>query len=390
MPPLITDMIRTHVLIIGGGPAGSVAANVLARHGVETVLLERDLSYAKPCGGVMPSTALEEFSIPRDVVTREIRKLRIVSPRGKEVAVELTGGHLCMTRRGLLDSRLRGLAETEGASVMEAEFLGFEARGKEIVSIVRKKSPSEMVKIKSDYVIAADGITGRVASLLRLPKPPCLYTLSAKMKHPLSPGDGERNGSESCEFWFGSVHASQSYSWFFPGDDGDSLGTGGADPKELSHLFNTFLKRRFKEPADTLSEKNMIGKRRAFKVPLWNGALFNMRNILFAGDAAGTVMPVTYEGIYYAMKSGEFAARAIIEGNPSVYRKLWNSRFKRRFLLMSRIKHHFFRDDDQIEKWVALHKRREVQEIAMRLWLRKEAGCGGLISYLRCFRQLLA
>ncbi|HSB52490.1 MAG TPA: NAD(P)/FAD-dependent oxidoreductase [Dissulfurispiraceae bacterium] len=382
--------MRTHALVIGGGPAGSIAATVLARHGVETVLLERDLSYAKPCGGGMPSTALEEFSIPQDVVTREIRKLRIVSPRGEEVAVELTGGHLCMTRRGVLDSRLRELAQQQGATVVEAEFLGFEERGREILSVLRMKATSETVRIRSNYVIAADGITGRVASLLTLPRPPCLYTLSAQMKHSPPPAELGRNGTESCEFWFGSVHASQTYSWLFPGDDGDSVGTGAADPKELARLFDTFIKRRYKQPVDNLVSTGMIGKKRLFKVPLWNGALFNIKNILFAGDAAGTVMPVTYEGIYYAMKSGEFAARAIIEGNPSLYRRLWNSRFKRRFFLMSRIRHHFFKDDDHIEKWVALHKKREVQEIAMRLWLRKELGSGGLISYIRCFRHLLS
>jgi geranylgeranyl reductase len=135
--------------------------------------------------------------------------------------------------------------------------------------------------------------------------------------------------------------------------------------------------------------KNLINKTRAFKIPLWNSTIFNVNNILFAGDTAGMVMPVTYEGIYYAMKSGEFAARAVIEGRPSVYKKLWNSRFRNRFLLMSKIRNYLFKSDENIEKFVALHKNPEVQEIAMRLWLKKETGNNSLISYLKFFKHLL-
>ncbi len=128
---------------------------------------------------------------------------------------------------------------------------------------------------------------------------------------------------------------------------------------------------------------------RAFSMPSWDGRLYHHRNILLTGDAAGMVMPVTYEGIYYAMKSGELAAQAIGEETPSVYRKLWQGKFRNRFLLMHSLKKHLFRSDEGIEKWVALHRRPEVQEAAMRLWLRKETGRGGLISYLKFFRHLL-
>jgi len=89
------------------------------------------------------------------------------------------------------------------------------------------------------------------------------------------------------------------------------------------------------------------------------------------------------------MKSGEFAAQAIIEDNPDIYKKLWKGRFKNRFLLMSKIRNYLFKNDENIEKFVGLHKRPEVQEIAMKLWLRKEAGSSSLISYLNFFRHFL-
>jgi len=125
-------------------------------------------------------------------------------------------------------------------------------------------------------------------------------------------------------------------------------------------------------------------------MPEWTGTLFNKGNVLFAGDAAGMVMPVVYEGIYYAMKSGEFAARALIESSPDTYKKLWESRFRRRFLLMRTIKQQLFRNNKNIEKWVALHKRSEVQELAVELWLNKNQDKNKiLIDYIKMFRNFI-
>ena len=42
------------VAVVGSGPAGSSAAEVLAKAGIETYLFERKLDNAKPCGGAIP------------------------------------------------------------------------------------------------------------------------------------------------------------------------------------------------------------------------------------------------------------------------------------------------------------------------------------------------
>ncbi|MDI6802186.1 MAG: FAD-dependent monooxygenase [Thermodesulfovibrionales bacterium] len=356
-------MLRTKVLIIGGGPAGSTSARFLAENSIDTILLERDMSYIKPCGGGIASTALHELNIPESVLKNKINKIRIVSPKGEDIGIHLTGGHLCVTERGEFDSKSREMAGNKGASVIEAEFIGFEKTGKHIISVARKKASNEEIKITSDYVVAADGITFKAGSCVKAAGLKYLYTLSASLK---------TADSDTCEFWFSSNHASNFYSWIFPSKEHSSIGTGSTNPRELTSLLNNFTKRRFDASVKGLASENYLGKLRAFRIPEWRGNLFNIRNIFFAGDASGSVMPVTYEGIYYAMKSGEFIARAVIEGKTNVYKKLWNSRFKNRFLLMNRIKQILFKNAENIEKWVALHKRPEVQEIAIKLWLRKE------------------
>ena len=176
-------MIRTKTLVIGGGPAGATAARFLARSGAETILVERDLSYVKPCGGGIPSSALKEMDIPEgDVTKRIITKMRIVSPKGEDITVKMKGGHLCITERGEFDSYLRKAAKDKGASILEAEFIRFDKTGRNITSIVRKKSDGEEIRIKSDYVVASDGITSRTVSAVSPLKCGSLYTISAHIK----------------------------------------------------------------------------------------------------------------------------------------------------------------------------------------------------------------
>jgi len=62
-----------------------------------------------------------------------------------------------------------------------------------------------------------------------------------------------------------------------------------------------------------MMQEKLIDRPRIFPIPAWKNKSFGSGKIFFLGDAAGMVMPVTYEGIYYAMKSGQFAATAIIE-----------------------------------------------------------------------------
>jgi len=361
-------MLRTNVLVIGGGPAGSIASRFLASNKIDTILIDRDFSYIKPCGGGIPYAAFCELDIPLTTAAKEIHKIIVVSPNGERIEVALKGGLLCLVKRGDFDKTLRELSAGQGVRLLEAEFIRFEKTGKNIISLIRQKNTKEEIKIKSDYVIASDGITSRTASSLGIQKTPSIYTISTHINPLLSLAKG---GDDACEFWF-------------PFHTHFSVGTGSPDPKKLSALLDRFMIRRFNAPI-----KNVKEKARAFKIPLWNKKIFNIENILFAGDSAGMVMPVTYEGIYYAMKSGEFAAKAIIEQKPSAYKKLWNSRFKTRFILMNKIKNHLFKNDENIEKFVLLHKRPDVQEIAMRLWLSKETGAGSLISYLKILSRLL-
>lgn len=360
--------LSAKVLVIGGGPAGATAARFLAESGVEVTLLERNPSFVKPCGGGVPLSAFEEFDIPKEVIKKEVKIIRMVSPTGERIDIELRGGNLAIVERGDFDRALRTEAEEQGTKVIEGEFIRILSYKPYRVEVNIGKTRGEIV---SDYIIAADGVNSKVRTALGI-KSQHFFTISERIK-------GVK--TDFCEFWFGSSHAPNFYSWVFPTADGISAGTGSFKPGNVGVLFERFMERR-----GIKSE----GQKRIYRLPIWKGNLYNKGKIIFAGDSAGQVMPLAYEGIYYAMKSGEFAAGAIIEEKADNYKKMWKARFQKRFTLMNKLRNYFLKDDDSAERLVVLHKRPEVQETSMKLWLRKDSSREGLRDYIRLFGKFLS
>ncbi len=365
-------MLRTQVLVVGGGPAGSAAARFLAAHGMDTLLAERDVCFVKPCGGGIPSTVFPEVGIPETTVRKHIHALRVVSPGGDTLDVQLDGGSIAIVERGDFDRVMRTEAERSGARLLEAEFRHFEDVGRTVTAQLTLGQPPHLMTVQADYVIAADGVNSRVRSALNIKPSPSVLTVSEKMK------DEE---SDACEFWFGSSHAPRCYSWVFPQKEGVSAGTGAFGHAEIKGLWQRFLVRR-----GLKSE----GPLRGYRIPLWQGDFYHSGRILFVGDAAGQVMPFTCEGIYYAMKSGEYAAKAVLAGKTGDYKRLWEQRFQKRFSLMKKLWAYFLKSDRRAEKIVQVHKRPEVRDISLALWLRKDLSKESLLSYVNVFRRFLS
>ncbi len=369
--------VRTGVLVIGGGPSGATAARRLSEAGIDVVLLEKDLHRRKPCGGAIPSSAFDELDIPLKMPHRRVERIRFVSPSDRRLDIELKGGCIIVVDRGGFDSMLRHLAMVAGTQVLEGEFVDLRARNGRLVSTVRIGGRPRV--IESDYLISSDGVNSRVRRALGLGAVSSAYTISCEI-------EGLR--SDVCEFWFSTEHASRFYSWVFPRVDplGEgALSTVGTGVKEggKGRLYLERFLRRLKIVIDDEITP------RGFRIPLWEDGPYRAGNVLFVGDAASQVMPFTYEGIYYAMKSGEFAAEAVINGRPSLYRKLWRGRFYSRFRLMRTLERVFLQSNGMVERLLDIFSRPEVQEASMQLWLKKDPDRGSLLSYINLFRKFL-
>ncbi len=361
--------LSSKVLVIGGGPAGSTAAGLLASRGTEVMLLEKNPAFAKPCGGGISLSALRETGTSATVVKREVKTIRLISPGGKEIEIDISGSSLAIVERGDFDRTIRNQAKEHGSQVLEGEFLGMHNRGR--LYEVEARIAGDRHTITAEYVVAADGVNSRVRTALGIAPVRSIITASVRVS---------ALQAESCEFWFGSSHAPRFYSWVFPATKGISVGTGTHARGTILSLFETFTKRT----GIRVSEQ-----KRVYRIPVWSGDLYNRGNVLFAGDAAGQVLPLTYEGLYYAMKSGELAAASIGEGKVRNYKKRWKERFEKRFALMDRLRKYFLKDDASVEKLIDLHGRQDVQEASLQLWLRKDSQRESLVSYMKFFGKLL-
>jgi geranylgeranyl diphosphate/geranylgeranyl-bacteriochlorophyllide a reductase len=360
--------LSAKVLIIGGGPAGASAARYLAAHGRDVLLLEKNLSFEKPCGGGLSLCAFEEFDIPKTAVKREVHRIRIVSPRGEGVDIALQGCGLAIVGRKEFDSSLRQAAEAKGAKIVGGEFTGIQVSKDYKVTAM---TGEEQLEFDAEYVIAADGVNSRVRTALGIKPSRSFFTVSETIRDV---------NADVCEFWFGGNHAPFSYSWVFPASEGISIGTATFQRGTITALLQRFKEKRGLPAA---------GTKKVYRIPEWKGDLYSKGNVLFAGDAAGQVLPLTYEGIYYAMKSGELAAQAIIEERVATYRKEWKARFQRRFVLMERLRNYFLKDDASAERLVALHRRPEIQEASLQLWVMKDNSHKGLLRYIKLFGKFL-
>ncbi len=363
------------VVVVGGGPSGSIAARTLADNGVKVSIIEKDFKRVKPCGGGTPSTSFEEFNLPQKEIVKKIEIISSIAPSGYRIDVSLSRGYLAMVERGTFDHSLRKLAAESGADLREAEFLRIKEKQKKICITIAERGKEK--EISSDFLIAADGVNSRVASATGLKSLPGVYTIQEEVDIEAAEDFKKLN---ACEFWFGSSHAPDFYSWVFPKKDYVDIGTGSVNGKVLKGIMKNFKMRR---------RVYGTGRQRVYRLPLkWRDSLVK-ENILFIGDAAGLVMPLSYEGIYYAMKSGKMAAEAVINGRPGDYQKQWNKKFLKQFKLMQALKKYFLRNDRLTEKMVSMHKRKEIQEASLRLWLEKDISLSGFLSYCGFFRKLL-
>lgn len=364
-------------VVIGGGPAGATAARVLANSGISTLLVERDMKRYKLCGGGLVSTAFDEFGLDKGLINKRVYDINVVSPSGNRVCIPLNEAFLAIVHRREFDAALRDAARGEGAHVMEGEFMGFYTKDSKIVISIRtggdigKDTDGDTVQYCAKYLIGADGVNSRVRKALTGSFPRRLFTLQETLA-------GKQ--TEHCELRFGSSFAPGYYAWLFPHHDGCSIGTGALRAAEVPNLLDNYLK------ANGLYSN---GSTRGYYIPLWEDSGYYKNNVLLTGDAAGQVLPFTFEGIYYGMKSAEFAAKAVAEGKPEIYKRLWREKFRKRFLIMKMLQTFFLKNDAMAEALVAIHQRPEIKEASRRLWLKRDSHTVSLYCYFKHVSKLV-
>ncbi len=293
------------VIIVGGGPAGSIAAERAARGGLSVLMLEKAVyPRNKICGGAVSQKALDVIGgIDKELIEREAFGARIFLPDYRNFAGMLDDRVAVMTRRENLDHWLINKAEDAGAVVQDGEAVKDVLFNKDCVEVVTSEN-----RYRSRMIIGSDGVNSTVArrSGIRTRWGDDIgMCLEAEVKLGGTVVE-ECVDDRLIEFYF---IGDWGYGWVFPKRDHISIGIGELITRahNLKGSFSRFVR-------DVSVQKNIdiegrITQINSYRIPAGG---FPRRihgdRVLLTGDAAGFVDPFLGEGIYYAMKSGEIAA----------------------------------------------------------------------------------
>jgi geranylgeranyl reductase len=366
------------VLIVGASVGGATAAITLRGLGVETVLIERELSKAKPCGGAVPPAAFTEFDLPTHLIDRKVKHCLVVSPSGQETRIDVAGtvptpdDYVAMVRREVFDGFLRERAQERGAELIHAQLTGLTVDRAGVTATYRSMADGSEHTITADAVIGADGAYSPTARFLGLPNLPRAVAIQERIALP----DSQMARWETtADLYLGREVSPDLYAWAFPKRDHIAVGIGAgpghtAQAKEL--LGN--LKARLGPALDG----GRLLLREAHALPMEPRKQMVLDRAMLIGDAAGLVVHTSGEGIYWAMKSGQLAAQTLAKhldapsaANLRAYEKTWWRQYGTMYGFLRWLQWWGYGNERQMEVFTEMCRNPDVQRLTFDSYMHK-------------------
>jgi geranylgeranyl reductase len=390
--------LSLRVAVVGGGPAGSCAAEVLAKAGIETYLFERKLDNAKPCGGAIPLCMVSEFDLPPEIIDRKVRKMKMISPSNYEVDIQLDNEdeYIGMCRREILDGFLRDRAHTLGANLINGKVMKIDlpandtdpyvlhyhesakaqANGNGSNNGSSNGKGSQLKALEVDLIVGADGFHSKVAEAIDAGD----YNYAMAFQERIRiPDDKMAYYQDRAEMYVGDDVSTDFYAWVFPKCDHVAVGTGTmkvhqADIQKLQAGIRTRAAERIRGGELIKVEAHPIPEHPRPRRVVGRAAL--------VGDAAGYVTKSSGEGIYFAAKSGRMCAEVIVETSKNgariptekdlkIYLKRWDRKYGITYTVLDILQRVFYSSNAAREAFVEMCADKDVQKMTFDSYLYK-------------------
>ena len=339
------------VVVVGGGPAGSMAARYAAELGVSVLILEkdRDIGYPVRCGEAVSRKGVEEFIEPDEKwIASHITKFSMNAPDGTEVVLPLPEEGFVLERR-VFDYELAKSAANAGVEILTRAYVNGLLFDGDAVSGVKFDYRGEQHEVEADVIIAADGVESRVGRWAGIKTHIDFRDMESCVQYTVSGIDVDPN---TIYFHFVSNAAPEGYLWVFSkGSHSANIGLGvsGAIGKKKSALqfLEEFMERHYPDAAILTSIAGGV----PCSVTLER---ISAPGIILVGDAARQVNPLSGGGIASGMIGGSIggriAAESIKKGKPQhllTYDKEWMDRLGKRHETFDRIKNGIYNFSDE-------------------------------------------
>ncbi len=296
---------RYDVIVIGSGPAGSIAAWRLARAGAQVAVLEKAaLPRYKTCGGGIVGRAWQSLPIDvRHVIDQDCTTARLhVFPRNVSFTTHRSTPIVSMTMRDQFDYAILSAAQAAGAVLHRRCAVEDVSPNRDSVTVMTHKGA-----MTATFLVAADGALSRTARNVGIADGRVL--IPALEYEVTLPQERVDQFCGVARFDFGLLD--HGYAWAFPKRRHLSVGVLSMvrGEGELKHAIMQYLDLLGCRDATQIEAHGFVIPVRPRTGP------FIKNRVLLVGDAAGFADPVTGEGISFALHSGQLAAQSLVDGN---------------------------------------------------------------------------
>ncbi len=313
---MVLNSKQYDIIIVGGGIAGSIAARYTAENKLETLLVESARTpREKPCSAIQFKyfQKLIGKRIPKDkLCTNTLNRLYIEWPNGKSFNFPFK---MLNFTRDVFDSWLNSVAIEAGAEFRDAvRCTGFEKVSDGFIVSLHPKH-SEIEKVRTKYLIAADGLASKIRHILR-PQDYLKKAPSGTLNYYINADDdGELDPHTLYQFW-NLNFSNLMFAWTYKKNDLWVIGTGYTENiKEHCDTLLEYVKNKFNFEGKIVKKEGYASR---FRLHDPKHTFLGEDNLLMMGDAAGLVDVYRGLGMDAAALSARRAAKAIIKAEKCI------------------------------------------------------------------------